>query len=232
MTLPKIDAPIYETTIHSTNKKIKYRPYLVKEKKILMIAYESKDPNAAYTAVKQIVNNCTFGEMNVETLALFDLQNLFLKIRSKSVGEEVDFGFECPKCKKIIKNHINFENLNIKTNKDHNIKIQLTDSVGVVMKYPTIFIEKLFDVANDNSQLIDLKIITNCIDYIYDKEEIYRDIPEEELNTFVESLTESQLKKIEKFFETMPKLEYKINYSCECGDAGEYEIKDFYSFFD
>jgi len=232
MALPKINVPIYETTLYSINKKIKYRPYLVKEKKILMIAYESKDPNAAYLAVKQIVNNCTMGDIDVEKLALFDLQNLFLKIRSKSVGEEVEFGFECPNCKNLIKNSINFDNINIKVDPSHTQKIQLTDTIGIVMKYPTIFIEKIFD-NNQNTKLLDLKIITNRIDYIYDNEEIYKAIPEKELDAFVESLTESQLQKIEKFFETMPKMEYKIDYKCNsCQNEGKYEVKDFYSFFD
>ena len=235
MPLPQIDAPIYELELISENTTINYRPFLVKEKKILMTAAESKDPNAAYLAVKQIVNNCTFGKLDVENLALFDLQFLFLKIRSKSVGEVAEFKFECPSCQKDVNSSINFDEVHVKKSADHTRKIMLTDTIGVMMRYPSMKVEKLLKDKTKNTQELDTKILISCIDYVFDENEVYyaRSTPEEELRGLIDSLTEQQMKKIMQFFENLPKLEHEIQYECKhCKHRGEYLVEDLYGFFD
>ena len=233
MGLPQIDAPIYEIQLASTNTKVNYRPFLVKEKKILMTAAESKELNAAYLAIKQIVNNCTFGKIDVENLALFDLQYLFLKIRSKSIGEVAEFKFECPKCKNDVNAAINFDEIEITKSPDHERKIMITDKIGIVMKYPNMSIEKV--IENAEGRELDNKILINCIDYVFDENQIYyaKDTPVQELENLIDSLTEQQMKKIEKFFATLPKLEHTIEYRCNsCQHQGNYLVEDLYGFFD
>jgi hypothetical protein len=233
MPLPQIDVPIYELQLVSKEQKIQYRPFLVKEKKILMIAAESKDPSAAYLAVKQIVNNCTFNKIDVEDLALFDLQYLFLNIRSKSIGEVSEFKFSCPKCKNKILSSINFEEIKITKDPNHDKKIMITDKIGIVMKYPNMQIEKLAK-QNYGREELDLKVVVSCIDYVFDQEQVYysKDITQKELEELIESLTEQQFKKISKFFDTLPSLKHNIPYACSsCGHADTYEVKDLYGFF-
>lgn len=234
MALPKIETPIYELNLVSTGEKIYYRPFLVREKKILMVAAESNDPQTSYLAVKQIVNNCTFEKLDVESMALFDLQHLFLKIRSKSIGEVAEFKFACPKCTKHIVSSINFDNIQIQINPEHDKKIMITDKIGIVMKYPGMKLEKIIK-SNIKKEDIDMQIIMSCIDYIFEDNEIFyaKDADKKELENLIESLTESQFKKIQKFYETLPKLEHKIEYSCKnCNHEGTYAVQDLYGFFD
>lgn len=232
MGLPQIDVPIYELKLVSTDEKINYRPFLVREKKILMVASESKDANSAYLAIKQIVNNCTFGKVDVENMALFDLQYLFMKIRSKSIGETAEFKFSCPKCSADIASSINFDEIKITTDPEHNRKIMITDKVGIMMRYPNMQIERI--VQDTKREEMDIKIVTSCIDYVFDAESVYyaKDTDPKELESLVENLTEQQFKKIEKFFKTFPKLEHTINYNCKkCGHADSYVVRDMYGFF-
>jgi len=233
MGLPKIDVPVYEIQLASNDARVIYRPFLVKEKKILMVAAESKEPDAAYLAIKQIVNNCTFGKVDVESLALFDLQYLFLKIRSKSIGEIAEFKFECPSCKEDINCSINFDTIEITKSPEHNRKIMITDKIGIMMKYPNIGIDKILE--NSSGQELDTKILMSCIDYVFDENEVYyaKDTPAGELESLIDNLTEQQMKKIEKFFDTLPKLEHNIEYQCsKCQHRGDYLVQDLYGFFD
>ena len=190
MALPKIDVPIYEIKIASSDTPIKYRPFLVKEKKILMIAAESKSSDAAYMAIKQIVNNCTFEKIDVENFALFDLQYLFLKIRSKSIGEAAEFKFSCEKCNHDIKSSINFDNIELKKQPEHNKKIMINDTVGIMMKYPNIKIEKIIQ-ENGKSPQTDIQIILNCKDYVFDRENVYysKDVDIKDLENLIDNLT-------------------------------------------
>lgn len=233
MALPKIDVPVYELKLVSTGEKIHYRPFLVREKKILMVASESNDPETSYLAVKQIVNNCTFEKLDVENLALFDLQHLFLKIRSKSIGEVAEFKFACPKCTKHVTSSINFDTIQITINPEHDKKIMITDTIGIMMKYPGMKLEKMAR-SNMKKEDIDTEIILSCIDYIFEGEQIFyaKDTDKKELKDLLENLTESQFKKIQKFYETLPVLEHKIEYYCkECNHQGTHLVKDLYGFF-
>lgn len=233
MALPQIDIPIYEIQLVSNNQKVQYRPFLVKEKKVLMTASEGKSSDAAYLAIKQIVNNCTFGKIDVENLALFDLQFLFLKIRSKSIGEIADFKLQCSKCTKDVLCSINFDEIKIQKDPEHEKKIMLNDKIGIMMKYPNMTLEKILE--SSKAEDIDTNIILSCIDYVFDENEIYyaKDTSKEDLENLIDNLTEAQFEKIEKFFTTLPKLEHKISYTCNsCGYPDTYEVEDLYSFFD
>jgi hypothetical protein len=233
MGLPQIDVPIYEMILASNDQKISYRPFLVKEKKILMIANEAKDANAAYLAVKQIVNNCTFNKVDVENLALFDLQHLFLNIRSKSIGEVSEFKFACPNCSNDVYCSINFDEVKVQKDPEHNRKIMITDKIGIMMKYPNMQIEKIAQ-QNLKRNEMDMKIIISCVDYIFDADEIYyaKDVNPKEIEQLLENLTELQFKKIDKFFSTIPKLRHEINYNCKkCNHTDKYIVKDLYGFF-
>ena len=233
MPLPQIDVPIYELELTSDKSKVKYRPFLVKEKKILMIAAESEDPSAAYLAIKQIVNNCTFNKVDVEEMALFDLQYLFLNIRSKSIGEVSEFKFPCPKCKNKIQSSINFSEVQVYVDPEHTRKIMLTDNIGIYMKYPNIQIEKLAKEKLSKQEL-DLKVIIKCIEYVFDEEQVYyaKDVDEKELYELIENLTEKQMEKISQFFQTIPTLKHDLDYKCQsCGNEGAYKIRDLQGFF-
>jgi hypothetical protein len=232
MALPQIDVPLYDVQLISIEGKVTYRPFLVKEKKILMAASESSNEDAAILAVKQIITNCTFGKLDVDRLALFEIQYLFLKIRSKSIGEVADFKFKCPNCAAYVHSKINFDEIKINKNPNHQNKIMINDSVGMVLKYPGISVQTLpKDIKPED---LDIKILINCIDYIFDQNQIYysKDCTNQELEGFVENLTEVQYKKIEEFFETIPSLSHSIKYKCkECNHVGDYKVDDFYSFF-
>jgi hypothetical protein len=233
MNLPTIDVPIYEIKILSKDEPVKYRPFLVKEKKILMMAAESKNADAAYLAIKQIVNNCTFEKIDIENIAIFDLEYLFLKIRSKSIGENAEFKFVCEKCNNDIKSSINFDDIEIKKNSNNHKKIMINDNVGIMMKYPSIKVEKIIQESEKISET-DIKIILNCVDYIFDKENIYyaKDANPKDLQNFIENLTEQQYSKIENFFKTLPKLEHEIIYKCsKCNNSGKFIVNSLYDFF-
>lgn len=233
MPLPQIEIPTYELELASSGKKIKYRPFLVKEKKILMMAYEAKSTDDAYLAVKQIVNNCTFGQLSVEDMPLFDLQYVFLKIRSKSVGEISKFKFPCPNCKASISSMINFENVKLQKSEENDPKIMINERIGIMMKYPSIKIEKIIETSDVTN--VDEKIILNCIDYIFDGDSLYHaaDCSNEELLDLLNNLTEEQYKKIQKFFKTLPKLQHPISYECkQCKNTGTFMVDDLNTFFD
>lgn len=240
--LPKIDVPLYEITLPLLQKKIKIRPFLVKEEKILMMAMESEDPDAVLLAIKQIVNNCCVDQLDVNDLPILDLEYMFLQLRSRSIGEIIDLQYRCnnnmptdegpeKKCGSIIKLSFNALEIEPETNATHDSKIQLTPKLGVVMKYPTFKMmsnENLSDAENV------AKIIADCVDYIYDTESVYyaKDASEKELIEFVDSLTREQFSKIQDFFDTIPKMKKHLNFKCgKCGYEEEVVLEGIQSFF-
>jgi len=220
MTLPKINTPTYELTIPSNGKKIKYRPFLVREEKILILALESEDTKQITTAVIDILSDCILTKnVDVTKLATFDIEYLFLNVRSKSVGETVDVNITCPDDGKTsVEMSINIDSIKVQKVKGHKSIIKLDDQYSMKLKYPSMtqFIESNFESGQDGGEGSDIDksmgMITSCIEMIYDNEESWdaADSSQKELEEFVEQLNSKQFKLIEKFFETMPKLSHKV----------------------
>ena len=217
MPLPKINTPTYELVIPSTGKKIKYRPFLVREEKILILALESEDTAQITNAVVEILSECILTKgVDVTKLATFDIEYLFLNVRSKSVGETVEVNLTCPDDDKTsVEMEINIDAIKVQKTRGHKNTVKLDDQYSMKLKYPSFdqFIESNFDTGSDNSEVDrSLNMITNCIEMIYDKEESWdaSDSTKQELEEFIEQLNSKQFKTIENFFETMPKLSHKI----------------------
>jgi|TARA_Y200000002_G_scaffold270097_2_gene224756 hypothetical protein len=217
MPLPKINTPTYELVIPSTGKKIKYRPFLVREEKILILALETEDTGQIANAVVEILNECILTKgVDVTKLATFDIEYLFLNVRSKSVGETVEVNLTCPDDDKTsVEMEINIDAIKVQKTRGHKNIIKLDDQYSMKLKYPSFdqFIESNFDTGNDTSDVDkSLNMITNCIEMIYDEEESWdaSDSTKKELEDFIEQLNSKQFKTIEKFFETMPKLSHKV----------------------
>ena len=214
MALPKLNTPTYELEVPSTDEKIKYRPFLVKEEKILMIAMESKDNGQIVNAVKDIVSECTFNKLDIANLPMFDVEYIFLNIRAKSVGEVSKLKLLCPDDKKTYADvEVDLSEVKVQVDGDHTNKIELTDSMGMIMTYPTIdsFQDGGIQTINASNML---EVIGGCILQIYEEEgkKVYdpKDQTKKELTDFIEQLTTDQFKHIQKFFDTMPKLKHEI----------------------
>jgi len=218
MALPINNTPIYTLTVPSTDKQIKYRPFLVKEEKALLIAQQSEDPVVMIDTLKQIISSCIKDTIDVDSLATFDIEYIFSQIRAKSVGEVVELIFVCDTCEDDnAKTKISFDLTKIKVekNKEHTNKIQLFDDVGVMMRYPSIeVVNKLQSAGDGVDQIFD--IIINCIEYIYDSNKVFyvKEQPKEDFMEFLENLTSEQFAKLQQFFETMPKIRQEVEYDC------------------
>ena len=214
MALPKLDIPIYELVVPSTDEKIKYRPFLIKEEKILLIAMESGANEDVIQAVKQIVSECTFNTLKLGNMPMFDVEYIFLQIRSKSVGEVSKLKILCRDDGETYANvEVDLTEIEVQVNDDHTNKIELTDEMGVIMKYPTIdsfSTAGISDITPENM----LDVIVACIDKIYDKkgEEVYdsKDSSQKELMDFVEGMNTTQFQDVQAFFDSMPKLRHEI----------------------
>ena len=214
MALPKLTTPTYELEIPSTDEKIKYRPFLVKEEKILMMAMESKSSADITQAVKDIVMECTFNKVDISNLPMFDVEYIFLNIRSKSVGEVSKLKILCQDDGKTYADvELDLNEVKVQVGDDHTNKIELTEDMGLIMKYPTIdsFSETGIRDINPSNML---DVISTCILQIYEKkgEKTYdpKDQTKKELTEFIEQLNTKQFKDVQKFFETMPKLKHEI----------------------
>ena len=208
MTLPIINAPEYSLVIPSTGVEVKYRPFLVKEEKLLLIAQETGDEKALYTAIKNLIHNCCHGQLDVDTMPLFDVEYVFLQLRAKSVGELADVIVTCPDDEETeIKVKIDLNEITVTLpNKDHN-KIQLTDDIGIVMAYPNLASVLLTSVdKKKNTSDLMFDTILECIFQIWQGEEVFAatDYTHKEKLDFIESLNHEQFAKIQEFFETMP----------------------------
>ncbi len=217
MPLPTIATPTYELELPSTGKKIKYRPFLVKEEKLLVLALESEDTKQITTAIRAVLKNCiqTRG-VKVENLPTFDIEFLFLNIRGKSVGEEIEVNLICPDDKETsVPVTINIDDIKITKDKDHTNKIKLDKSLMMEMKYPSLdeFIKNNFDFTGDPDMDQSFDLIASCIDKIYTEEEVWStaDCTKKEVTEFLEQMNSRQFKGIEKFFTTMPKLSHSID---------------------
>ncbi|SVB58610.1 uncharacterized protein METZ01_LOCUS211464 [marine metagenome] len=238
MALPKLNVPVYEAILPSTEKVIKYRPFLVKEEKLLFTAQESGE-EAVLPAVKQIIKNCVQGELDIDNMPLFDIEYLFLRLRAKSVGEEVTLGLKpwgCPQnngelCEFTTEVSVNLEEIKCVKDKKHTSKIMLDDNIGIMMKYPDISQMNIKETEND---AMGMKIIKNSINMIFTEEETHErgSFTEKELDDFVDSLNTKQLDSIRNFFETMPTLKHTVKYKCgTCKEEKETTVQGLQSFF-
>ena len=211
MTLPTMNIPTYELEVPSTKKKLAYRPFLVKEEKILLMAMEEEKEAQLNRALKQVVNNCTFEKIKVDKLPLFDLEYIFLRIRAKSVGEVTKLSLLCQDDgETYVPVEIDLEEIEVEFQEGHTTKIELTEDVGIIMSYPTFeFLDINVGEADVNTLF---SLIGNSIHQIYEGETIHEraDFNKKELKAFLESLTSEQFKKVQNFFETMPRLRHTI----------------------
>ena len=212
MALPKLTTPTYELEIPSTDEKIKYRPFLVKEEKILMMALESKSSGDITQAVKDIVSECTFNKVNIDLMPMFDVEYIFLNIRAKSVGEMVDLILVAPDDGETeVRVSINIENVKVQFDKEHTNKIAIDDTLWVEMKYPGL------DSFTNSQEDIDdtFKFVANSIDKIYNEEDVWDSTTTtpEEFVQFLENMSSKQFNSVQKFFETMPSLKHEVKFT-------------------
>ena len=216
MPLPTISTPTYELVLPSSNRKIKYRPFLVKEEKILILAMESQDTKQIARAVKDVISHCILSKgIKVEKLATFDIEYLFLNIRGKSVGEDIEVMVTCPDDNKTqVPMSINVDTIKVHMDEEHTKDIVLDDVYTLRMKYPSLneFIKTNFDNVDDMKVDDTFDLVCSCIEQVFSEEESWAasDCTKKELNEFLEQLDSNQFKKIEQFFETMPKLSHTI----------------------
>jgi hypothetical protein len=244
MALPKINTPIFELTLSSSGQPVQYRPFLVKEQKILLLALESGEPKSIMTAVKQIIRNCVVGDnVDVDKLPTFDLEYFFMRLRGKSIGEVVDLQLRHPtgfsskdeECDNATQFKFNIMQVEVQKTIEHSDKIIIDENtgLGIKLKYPTADFAEL-DVENLSQLDIASKLLVASIDYIYDKEEVYKkeDSSEKELSEFIDNLSQEQFTSVMKFFETMPKLKHTINWKCtKCGCDDEVSLEGMSNFF-
>ena len=233
MALPKIMHPVFELKVPSTNQMVKFRPFLVKEEKLMLMAKQSGEQQDIINVIKQVIVNCDIENViNANDLSSFDLELLFLKLRAKSVSEEIVVSYNDPEDEKTYTFNINVDEINVYENPDHTNIIKLTDSTGIVMKYPSASL--MSDVIT-KEEVTDILffMIRGCMDQYFDGDQIvlFKDNKVEDIDKFIESLPTSTLKEFEKFFDTMPKLYHKIEYTNEMGTKREVELKSIEDFF-
>ena len=219
MPLPTIATPTYELELPSTGKKIKYRPFLVKEEKLLVLALETENTKDISTAIKTVLKNCIQSRgVKVESLPTFDIEYLFLNIRGKSVGEEIEVNLIAPDDEETsVPVTINIDDIKISKKKDHTNKIKLDKTLMMEMKYPSLdeFVKNNFDFDGEVDMDQSFDLIASCIDKIYNEEEVWStaDCTKKEVKDFLEQMNSMQFKEIEKFFDSMPKLSHKVTFT-------------------
>jgi hypothetical protein len=241
--LPKIDVPVYTIKLLSSGKTLQYRPFTVKEEKLFLMASESEEMDTIVDTIKQVINNCVLDECDVNDLPMFDIEHIFLNIRARSIGENINLRYNCnniiskegeedKKCNNIVSIDLNILEVKPEKEEGHTNKIEITDSLGLVMSYPSINILKEFNMENQSDSIMDMTV--SCIDYIYDKDSIYyaKDTPKQELVDFLESMQSKDLEKIRNFFDTMPKMKKTIHFKCDkCEHEEDIELEGIQNFF-
>lgn len=230
MALPSLTAPEFFTKIPSTGQEIKYRPFLVKEEKILLMALEGNDQNEITNAIITILNNCLQEGVDLTKLATFDVEYLFLKLRGKSVGEviELRMSHKDGECKHRTDVEVNIDDINVTEGRPEN-KIHLTGDVGIKLRYAGINDIKGLDTDSSEDMF---NLIIDCVEFIYDNENVYSDFTKKEMADWLEQLSSEQFKKITEFFENSPKLSHEIEWTCkECGKDDSLKLEGLTSFF-
>ena len=212
MALPKLETPVYTLTIPSTDEEVKYRPFLMKEQKRMMMAQESENDTEIIDAINQLIIDCTFNKVNPKKIAMFDAEYVFLKIRSKSVGSKVELNITCPDDKiTTVPYTIDLEEINVAMMEEHTNEIQLTDDIKIVFKYPLLDTFTKYNKESNSSKML-FSLTAECIEEVHFKEEVTNrvDMTKKDLDEFIESLSTEQFMILVKFFETMPRLRHKI----------------------
>ena len=234
MALPKIDQPLFELEIPSTSKKAKYRPFTVKEEKILMIAQESKDMDQIILSIKQVINNC-MPEIGVDTLSVFDLEYIILNIRAKSVNNEIAFGFEDEDTGEKIDTVIDINEVKVQFNDEHTKKININDQYYMMMRYPSLEEVRQMQNTEEGSTEQMFTTMISCIDTLLDEssDEVFKlsDFSDQEVSDFVDGFTSSVVEDIQKFYVTMPKLKHTIDYKDNKGKKKQFVVECMDSFF-
>ena len=213
MALPVLNNPNYEMELPSTGEKIEFRPFLVKEQKILMMAMESEDTSSQAKSVIDIIKNCTFGKLNdvIDSLPTYDIEYMFLQIRQKSVGETVDITVTCPDDGETkVPVTINLEDISIVRTEGHTNTVMITDKIGMTMRHPTMKQILSYDLTKMDTMESTFGIIQDCLENIFDENEVYDDMNKKELSEFIEQMTTGQFEKVTEFFTTMPKLKHTV----------------------
>lgn len=236
MALPKLGVPTYELELPSTKKVIKYRPFLVKEEKVLLLALESEDENQIFSAVKDLIKNCVLSRIKVEDLPAFDLEYVFLKIRAAAVGELIDMNVTCTDDNETqVQTQIDINNVEVNFPEGHTNKVMLTDNLGIIIKYPGMqrFIEAEFLDKDIKTEEV-FEFIADSIEQIFDETDVYDSstTSRKEFREFVDGLTTKQFESIQKFYETMPKLQHKFTViNPNTGKESKYVIEGLQNFF-
>lgn len=239
MALPKIDTPTYELTLPVSKKKIKYRPFLVKEQRNLLMAMESNETEEVHRAIKDVIENCTLTKLKVDELPVIDVEYFFIHLRAKSVGEVVESKYRCnnvvddKECGNTMDSSLNLLNLKVEMNEDIKPEIQLNEKLTVKFKYPQFGTIKDSLKYEDAGQMT-FSMIAHSIEYIYDGEQFYyaKESTEQELIEFIESMNQEQFGKVEEFFANLPKLKDKIEMKCgKCGFEHKIDVEGLESFF-
>ena len=232
MALPQLATAKYELTLPSTGEKVEYRPFLVKEEKVLMIAQSTGQQNDIVLAVEQIIDSCTFGKLNVKSLPMFDLEYVFLQLRSKSVGAESEVQVTCPDDRETkVPVKINLEEIKCVKEVGHDNNIKLTDTIGIIMDYPRV--TSINMVTSDDASTA-FNVIKDCVKQIYDAENVHdkSDMDEKELDEFLESMSHDQFEKVQEFFNTMPKVKHTVKVkNPNTGVESEVVLEGLNSFF-
>lgn len=238
MSLPVIQAATYTLEIPSTKKKIRFRPFLVREQRALLHAQQSEESTVMVNTLRDVIRACTFNEVDVDSLSSFDIEYIFIQLRSRSVGETTEFVFSCLECNDPnakIPVRIDLTGIEVQYQDNHKKDISLTDSIGVKMKYPSIeLLSDLQALSEDDDLDKTFSIIGKCIESIYDDNNVYstKDYKDQEILEFLNSLTSTQYSKIREFFDTMPRLEKKLEFDCPvCGYHHTQILRGMNSFF-
>ena len=241
--LPKLDVPMYSVNLVSTGKPVRFRPFLVREQKLFLMAAESEDGSEMINTIRQVLKNCVLDEIDIDSLPTFDLEYLFMNLRARSVEEVVELNYKCNNrvkdengeektCSGVVNLKVNILEIEPTKNPEHENKVKITDKLGIVFKYPTFEMFQKYEKMSENEVM--MNILVDCIDYIFDDEQVYyaKDTPKKELEEFVDNLQQKDLEKFKKFFDTMPEIKKDIHFKCpKCTYEEDITIKGMQSFF-
>jgi hypothetical protein len=233
MPLPKIDTPIFEMTIPSQDKVVKFRPFLVKEEKILLIAQQSDSDRDIILAIKQILNNCILdSDFDVDSLATFDLEYMFLKLRARSVNNVIEVSYRDLEDDKVYTFEIDLDEVEIQKTETQSNKIKINDEIGMIMKYPSVQTINNIPENVTGTDVVEY-LVRSCIDKIYDEDNVYiiSEEPEEEVQAFIDNLDVETYDKIRQFFSDLPKMYHKIEYKNSIGNDRSIELTSLRDFF-